>query len=105
MAVGVIIQTMALAPGSTILELGCGWGNTTIALRPRMGYSVTAIDIDPNFVGLVGTGAEKLSLPVDIRRGGYLIDQLGRRLTLSCSSNRSITVRITCCSLTSCRRS
>jgi SAM-dependent methyltransferase len=79
MAVGVIIQTMALAPGSTILELGSGWGNTTIALA-RMGYGVTAVDIDPNFVGLIKARAEKLSLEVDSRRGGYLeIDDLERQ--------------------------
>ena len=78
MAVGIIIQAMDLAPGSSILELGAGWGNTTIALA-RMGYEVTAIDIDPNFVGLIGARAAKLSLPVDARRGRYLeIDRLDR---------------------------
>jgi SAM-dependent methyltransferase len=79
MGVGFIIQSMALAPGSTILELGSGWGNTTIALA-RMGYNVTAVDIDPNFVGLIAARAAKLSLSVESRLGGYLeIDQLERR--------------------------
>jgi SAM-dependent methyltransferase len=78
MALGVIVQTMDLAPKSTILELGAGWGNTTIALA-RMGYELTAIDIDPNFVGLIGARAEKLSLSIDVRRSGFLdVDQLGR---------------------------
>ena len=76
MGVGFIIRTLGLAPGSSILELGAGWGNTTIALA-RMGYKVTAIDIDPTFVGLIGERAEKFSLPVDARCGTYLeIDQL-----------------------------
>jgi len=46
MAIGIIIRTMALSAGSSILELGPGWGNTTVALA-RMGYDVTAVDIDP----------------------------------------------------------
>ncbi len=78
MAVGIIILTMGLAPGSRILELGAGWGNTTEALA-RMGYDVTAVDIDPNFAGLVRQRAANLSLAIDVREGGYLeIDQLGK---------------------------
>jgi 2-polyprenyl-3-methyl-5-hydroxy-6-metoxy-1,4-benzoquinol methylase len=78
MAVGVIILTMALPRGSRILELGTGWGNTTEALA-RMGYDVTAVDIDPNFADLVRDRAANLSLAIDVREGGYLeIDQLGK---------------------------
>lgn len=78
-ALGFIIKTMALPTGSTILELGAGWGNTTIALA-QMGYDVTAIDIEPNFVDLIRTRAERMSLSVDVRRQAFLdIDQLNRR--------------------------
>jgi SAM-dependent methyltransferase len=78
MGLGYVIQTMALRSGSSILELGAGWGNTTIALA-QMGYDVTAIDIDPTFVGLIKARAEKFSLAVDARCGAFLdIDQLGR---------------------------
>ncbi len=78
MGLGFIIQAMALPSGSSILELGAGWGNTTVALS-RMGYGVTAIDIDPNFVGLIGARAEKFSLSIDVRCGAFLdVDQLGR---------------------------
>jgi 2-polyprenyl-3-methyl-5-hydroxy-6-metoxy-1,4-benzoquinol methylase len=74
--IGLIIRTMALPPGSAILELGAGWGNTTIALA-QMGYHVTAIDIDPDFVSLISARAANLSLSVDVRLGQYLeIDQL-----------------------------
>jgi 2-polyprenyl-3-methyl-5-hydroxy-6-metoxy-1,4-benzoquinol methylase len=78
MAIGIIIRTMALSAGSSILELGPGWGNTTVALA-RMGYDVTAVDIDPTFVDLIRARADKLSLSIDVRRGGFLeVDQMGR---------------------------
>ncbi len=78
MGVGFIIKTLALAPGSSILELGAGWGNTTVALA-RMGYDMTAIDIDPTFVGLIIDRADKFALSVDARCGTFLdIDQLDR---------------------------
>jgi ubiquinone/menaquinone biosynthesis C-methylase UbiE len=51
-AIGFIIKTMALPNGAKILEFGPGWGNTTLALA-KMGYEVTAVDIEPNFVELI----------------------------------------------------
>ena len=79
MAIGFIVRTMGLPAGSSILELGPGWGNTTIELA-RMGYDVTAIDIDPTFVGLIAERADKFALDVDARQGTFLeIDRLGRR--------------------------
>jgi 2-polyprenyl-3-methyl-5-hydroxy-6-metoxy-1,4-benzoquinol methylase len=78
-ALGFIIKTMALPAESTILELGAGWGNTTIALA-QMGYDVTAIDIEPNFVDLIRTRAERMSLAVDVRQMVFLeVDHLDRR--------------------------
>ena len=71
LAVGFLIKTMALPSGSTILEFGPGWGNTTIALA-RMGYHVTAIDIDPTFVDLIAERARLLGLDVDARVGEFL---------------------------------
>jgi 2-polyprenyl-3-methyl-5-hydroxy-6-metoxy-1,4-benzoquinol methylase len=79
MALGYIIRTMALPAGASVLDLGPGWGNTTIALA-RMGYKVTAIDIDPTFVDLIRARANKLSLDIDVRCGEYLeVDQLKHR--------------------------
>jgi len=51
-AIGFLIKAMALPKGARILEFGPGWGNTTLALA-KMGYQVTAIDIEPNFVALI----------------------------------------------------
>ena len=70
MAVGYLIKVMALESKSSILEFGPGWGNTTIALA-RMGYLVTALDIDPNFVQLIRDRADLLGLNVDARVGQF----------------------------------
>ena len=75
-AVGHIIRTMNLAPRSRVLELGAGWGNTTLALA-QMGHDVTAIDIEPNFVKLIETRADRLNAPVRVLQGDFsLIDTL-----------------------------
>jgi 2-polyprenyl-3-methyl-5-hydroxy-6-metoxy-1,4-benzoquinol methylase len=69
--VGFIIKTMGLPAGSSILEFGPGWGNTTIALA-QMGYQVTALDIDPTFVQLIKDRAALFALTVDARVGAFL---------------------------------
>jgi len=51
-AIGLIIKTMQLPPGAHILEFGPGWGNTTVTLA-RMGYKVTAIDIESRFLDII----------------------------------------------------
>jgi len=71
MAIGYIISTMELPSGSSILEFGPGWGNTTIALA-RMGYDVTALDIDPTFAQLIQDRAGLFDLNVNARVGAFL---------------------------------
>jgi 2-polyprenyl-3-methyl-5-hydroxy-6-metoxy-1,4-benzoquinol methylase len=102
MALGYNISTMALPAGASVLDMGPGWGNTTIALA-RMGYKVTAIDIDPTFVDLIRARANKLSLDVDVRCGGFLdIDQLEQHFDAvlffesfhHCSDHRKILQRL-----------
>jgi 2-polyprenyl-3-methyl-5-hydroxy-6-metoxy-1,4-benzoquinol methylase len=48
MAIGHIIGALSLPPGSSILEMGAGWGNTSIFLA-QMGYEVTVVDINPKY--------------------------------------------------------
>jgi 2-polyprenyl-3-methyl-5-hydroxy-6-metoxy-1,4-benzoquinol methylase len=102
MAFGFIIRTMALPAGASVLELGAGWGNTTVALA-RMGYQVTSVDVDPNFVDLVRERGTKFGLSIDARQGEFLqVDQLG--LTFDavlfyesfhhCSDHRSLLERL-----------
>jgi len=70
MALGYIIKTMNLPSGSKILEFGPGWGNTTIALA-RMGYEVTAVDIESKFLELIQCRAKMLSLSVRTVCGSF----------------------------------
>lgn len=50
-----------LKPGASILEFGPGWGETTLALA-RLGFEVTCIDINPDFIELIRRKAEVMSL-------------------------------------------
>lgn len=79
MAIGHIVKVMDLPAGATVLDLGPGWGNTALALA-QSGYDVTAIDIDPGFVELIGRRAERLGVAVDVVRGDFSVAAtLGRR--------------------------
>jgi len=64
-------MTMRLPAKSKVLELGVGWGNTAITMA-QMGYDVTAIDIEPNFVKLVNDRADLFGLPAIARLGSFL---------------------------------
>jgi ubiquinone/menaquinone biosynthesis C-methylase UbiE len=70
MAIGFLIKTMGLPKGARILEFGPGWGNTTIALA-KMGYRVTAVDIEENFVNLISARAKRESLTIELVRGDF----------------------------------
>ncbi|MBU6296156.1 MAG: methyltransferase domain-containing protein, partial [Planctomycetes bacterium] len=41
-----------LPPGASILDMGCGWGLSSEAMA-FSGASVTAVDINPQFVELI----------------------------------------------------
>jgi 2-polyprenyl-3-methyl-5-hydroxy-6-metoxy-1,4-benzoquinol methylase len=69
-ALGHAIRCLDLAPGSTVLELGPGWGNTTIVLA-AMGHAVTAVDIEPRFCELVRRRAKLNGLTVNVINGDF----------------------------------
>ena len=71
MALAFIIQTMRLPAKSKVLELGVGWGNTAVTMA-QMGYNVTAVDIEPNFVNLVNDRTALLGLPPIAQLGSFL---------------------------------
>lgn len=76
---GLIIKTMALKPGAKILEFGCGYGNTTVALA-RMGYKVTAVDIEPRFLEIVDRQCQGFASPPRTVRGDFaIINELEER--------------------------
>jgi SAM-dependent methyltransferase len=60
-----------LPPGARLLEFGPGWGNTTLTLA-RMGYQVTAVDIEKNFVELIRGRANQKQLTVEAIHDGFL---------------------------------
>lgn len=52
---------MDLEPGSSVLECGFGWGNTTLALA-MVGHNVTALDIEEKYCDLVQRRANILNI-------------------------------------------
>lgn len=69
-AIGHLIRTINLPENSSILEFGPGWGNTTVWLA-RMGYEVTAIDIENRFINLIKKRAKQKSLEVEAIQGDF----------------------------------
>jgi 2-polyprenyl-3-methyl-5-hydroxy-6-metoxy-1,4-benzoquinol methylase len=56
--------------GMSVLDLGCGWGLTSEAMA-YCGAHVTAVDINPQFVELVGSRATRLGLPIAAERASF----------------------------------
>lgn len=52
LAIGFLCRTLALPPGSRVVEFGPGWGNTTLALV-QSGFHVTAVEVDEAFIRLL----------------------------------------------------
>ena len=69
-AIGNIINSLALKPGASILEMGAGWGNTSLWLA-AMGYKVTVIDINQKYGELIGRRASGLGVSVDFKCMAY----------------------------------
>ncbi|MEQ1890712.1 MAG: class I SAM-dependent methyltransferase [Alphaproteobacteria bacterium] len=81
-AIGHLIRTLDLKPKSRILEFGPGWGNTTTFLA-RMGHHVKAVDIEDNFVQLIGERARRDNLTIDVVQGDFsLIQTLDEKFDL-----------------------
>lgn len=79
MAVGWLVRAMALPPGSRILEFGPGWGNTTLMLA-KLGYQVTAVDIEPHFCELLRRRAAQEGVGIEVVQDDFLwAERCGRR--------------------------
>jgi 2-polyprenyl-3-methyl-5-hydroxy-6-metoxy-1,4-benzoquinol methylase len=57
------IRSTDLPLGSSILDMGCGWGLST-EFFAQMGFKVTAVDINPNFIELVNKRALRLKYKI-----------------------------------------
>jgi SAM-dependent methyltransferase len=74
-----LIRALNINPNGSILEFGPGWGNTTICMA-RLGFQVTAVDIELNFVQLIKERARRNNLDIDVRQGDFsLLHELDRK--------------------------
>ncbi len=69
-AIGHLIKSLDLKPKGKVLEFGPGWGNTTVFLA-RMGYEVTAVDINRNFLEVIDRRAKAKTLSVKTINGDF----------------------------------
>jgi SAM-dependent methyltransferase len=70
-AMGFVMRSMALPPHSRVLELGAGWGNTTLFLA-ELGHSVTAVDVEPRFCELIRRRAVQRDLTVEVVNADFM---------------------------------
>jgi 2-polyprenyl-3-methyl-5-hydroxy-6-metoxy-1,4-benzoquinol methylase len=64
-ALAFLLRSLDLRPGAKVLDVGPGWGNTTLALA-QLGFDVTALDIEPRFCALIKARAEGLKVRVTL---------------------------------------
>ncbi len=65
MSVGFLIRVMGLRPGGSLLEFGPGWGLSTLEFI-QMGYDVTAVDVNQQFLDLIAERARRLEQNVSL---------------------------------------
>lgn len=70
-AIGYLLKHLGLAPPAELLELGPGWGNTTCALA-QLGFRVTAVDVDPDFLEVIRARAAAFADRVTLVRADML---------------------------------
>ena len=71
MAMGFLLSSLNIPPGSRIVEFGPGWGNTTIALA-LVGFQLTAVDIERDFCDLIRLRAEQNSVDVSVVNADFM---------------------------------
>ncbi|UPG72881.1 class I SAM-dependent methyltransferase [Roseomonas gilardii subsp. gilardii] len=78
-AIAFLLMGIDLKPGARILDVGPGWGNTTMALA-QLGFQVTALDIEPRFCALIEARAKNLELDVEVINDDFLwVERSGRQ--------------------------
>lgn len=56
-----ISSLMGMKPGDRVLDLACGFGRHSLALA-RMGYAVTGVDLNPDFISEASSRSGELDL-------------------------------------------
>ena len=69
-AITAAIMRAALPPGAKVADLGCGWGMTSEILS-FCGSTVTAVDINPDFVSLVQQRAARLGNGITAQQSNF----------------------------------
>ena len=78
MAIGSVLQAMALPPGSRVLEFGAGWAWTSLLLA-QLGHKVTVVDIEPCFCELISRRAAREGVEIDVVNGDFFCVETMRR--------------------------
>lgn len=67
-----VLNQIPLTPRSRVLEIGCGWGRHTLALRARGFTNLVSIDISPAMLARARERAAAAGDNVDIRQLDFL---------------------------------
>ena len=65
-----VLAAVDLPPGSRILEMGAGWGNTSLLLA-QSGFEVSVLDINPLYLDLITERSRRLGLKIDTIEGEF----------------------------------
>ncbi len=66
-----VLEAVDLPRGSRILEMGAGWGNTSLLLA-QSGFDVSVLDINPLYLNLITERCRRLGLKIDTIEGEFL---------------------------------
>jgi SAM-dependent methyltransferase len=78
-SIGKLLDLLDLPKGGEILEMGCGWGNTTMALA-MLGFKATALDIEERYLEVVKLRAQMHGVDVDVVHAEFLWVETADRL-------------------------
>ena len=65
-----VLEAIDLPRNSRILEMGAGWGNTSLLLA-QSGFEVSVLDINPLYLDLITKRCDRLGLKIDTIEGEF----------------------------------
>ncbi len=99
-AAGTMVKLLHLAPGASVLDLGCGCGWTSIFLA-RCGFQVTGLDLNAASLEIARRNAQAIGIPVKFINAdmqSFIVDRLFDALVIfdsmhHCLRERSVLSR------------
>ncbi len=76
-----VLSLYAIAPGSTVLDVGCGTGRHSIEFA-RRGFKVTGLDLSEGMLAVARTNSGQAGVDVEWIQADATAFQLGRRFDL-----------------------